>query len=98
MCLEDDLTTCEAKENDSEDPCLVKTPMGKLHLNTAEAIYLNGGKTTFGAKARQRRFYCTSFLEQSQLKENNSAYECCPNVIENGKVLTLHLRMIKLRG
>ena len=60
--------------------------MGTLHLKTAEAIYLNGGKTTFG---RQRRFYGTSFLEQSQLKEYNSTDECCPNVIKNGKVLTL---------
>ena len=44
VCLEDDLSTCEAEENDSEDPCLVKTPMGTLNLKTAEAIYLNGGK------------------------------------------------------
>ena len=89
VCLEDDLSTCEAEENDNEDPCLVKTPMGTLHLKTAEVIYLNGEKTTFGAKVRQRRFYGTSFLEQNQLKEYNSTDECCPNVIKKGKVLTL---------
>ena len=45
MCLEDDLSgACEAAENYSEDPCLVKTPMGTLHLKMAEAIYLNGEK------------------------------------------------------
>ena len=73
VCLEDYLSTCKAEENDSENPCLVKTPMATLHLMTAEAIYLNG----------------TSFLEQIQLKEYNSADECCPNVIKKGKVLTL---------
>ena len=57
----------------------------KLALTTA----LHGGKTTFGAKARQRRFYGTSFLEQSHLKEYNSDDECCPNVTKKGKVLTL---------
>ena len=52
MCLEDDLSSaCEAAENDSEDPCLVETPMGTLHLKMAEAIYLNE-KKTFGTKAR----------------------------------------------
>ena len=85
LCLEDDLSTCEAEENDSEGPCLFKTLMGTLHLKTAEAIYLNGGKTTFGAKARQRRFYDTYFLAQSQLKEYNSADECCPNVIKKAR-------------
>ena len=25
VCLEDDLCTCEAEKNDSEDPCLVNT-------------------------------------------------------------------------
>ena len=49
VCLKDDLSTC-----------LVKTRMGTLHLKTAEAIYLNGGKTTFGAKARHRIFDGTS--------------------------------------
>ena len=45
MCLEDDLSSaCEAAENDSEDPCLVETPMGTLHLKMAEAIYLNEKK------------------------------------------------------
>ena len=44
-------------DDDDERIVFIKTPLENIHIKTAEAIYLNGGKTTFGAKARQSRFY-----------------------------------------
>ena len=46
-------------------------------VKTAEAIYLNGEKTTFGAKIRAKRFYTNSFFEQCLLEEYKSVNECC---------------------
>ena len=54
----------------------IKTPLENIHIKTAEAIYLNGGKTTFRAKARQSRFYGNSFLGKSKLK-NYFSKKCC---------------------
>ena len=62
---------------------MISTPLGDLHLKTAEAIYLNGGKTTFGAKFRQSRFYTNRSSEHSAIKAYNSNKRCCKKGIIN---------------
>ena len=63
--------------DDEESSDIVTAPMGKLHLKTAEAIYLNGGKLTFNTKSRKARFYVNCFSEKSDLKAYNSQKLCC---------------------
>ena len=65
---------------------LAKTPIGQLNLKTAEAIYFNGGRMTFGAKSRQSRFYQKSFIEHSVMDIYNNNKRCCdgPDIINIG--------------
>ena len=60
---------------------LVKTPIGQLNLKTAKAIYFNGGRMTFGAKARQSRFYQKSFIEHSAMDIFNNNKRCCDDPV-----------------
>ena len=88
---DDDESETMDDEDVDEDPCFVKTSMGSLHLKTAEAIYLNGGKTTFGVKAEAKRFYTNTFAESCPLQEYNSVLdnECCSKVIKKGLKVSL---------
>ena len=81
---EEDLdNVSDNEEDDPEHASLISTPLGYLHLKTAEAIYLNGGKTTFGAKSRQSRFYTNCFSEHCTMKAYNSNKRCCRKGIIN---------------
>ena len=64
--------------------------MGKLHIKTAEAIYLNGRKTTLTAKSRKSRFYGNhSFSEGSPLRAYNNHETCCDSAVRIGDYLRL---------
>ena len=67
----------QSYDDDDANPEFVSTSMGRLHLKTAEAIYLNGGKSTFTSKSRKSRFYKNCFSEKSDLKAYNTQSFCC---------------------
>ena len=63
----------------------INTRLGKMHLKTAEAIYFNGGRMTFGAKSRHSRFYQSNFRECSAMDSYNSGEKCCDSgIVEIG--------------
>ena len=73
--LEDDHEQCN--EDDEAISDIVTTPMGKLHVKTAEAIYLNGEKSKFNTKSRKAIFFVNCFYEKSDLKSYNSQNISC---------------------
>ena len=85
---------CMEVSHEEEDmgPQYLTTAMGHMHVKTAEAIYFNGGKMTFGAKSRKYRFYSGYFSEKSSLVEYNDSKKCCEDVVQKGDtvVATIH--------
>ena len=67
----------QSYDDEDANPEFVSTSMGRLHLKTAEAIYLNGGKSTFTSKSRKSRFYKNCYSEKSDLKAYNTQSFCC---------------------
>lgn len=67
--------------------------MGRMHVKTAEAIYFNGGKKTFGTKFWKSRFYSGYFSEKSSFVEFNDSKTCCDDVVQKGDTVldTYHL-------
>ncbi|KAL5267646.1 hypothetical protein ACHWQZ_G004630 [Mnemiopsis leidyi] len=60
-------------EDDDFGPQYLTSAMGLMHVKTAEAIYFNGGKLTFGTKSRKSRFYSGYFSEKSSFVEFNDS-------------------------
>lgn len=104
--IEDDLCSAEYEnlndgyDSDENDQMEISTEIGTLHLKTAEAIYFNGGRITFGAKARQSRFYHNSFFEKSPMDIYNNDKKCCNNpgivnIGDFGKFSTFDQKTVK---
>lgn len=66
----------DINEEDIVDP--VATPMGVFNRRTAEAFYLNGGRSTTKAKGREKRFYYNQFDKQP-LEEYKHSMRCSSN-------------------
>ena len=83
----------ESHEDNDFGPQYLTTSMGRMHVKTAEAIYFNGGKTTFGAKSRKSRFYSGFFSEKSSFVDYNDSKTCCEDVVQKGDTVlaTIHV-------
>ena len=74
-------------EHDEED--YISTSYGKLHIRSAECLFLNGGRLTMGAKSRKSRFYYNSYLESSPLQTFRKSKTCCSKTLQIGNLVTL---------
>lgn len=75
--------------DDENDEDYIKTSYGRLHIRTAECIFLNGGKLTIGAKSRKSRFYWNTFLECSPLEAFRKAKIHCHKALQIGDFVRL---------
>ena len=83
-----DLVNEEVDEEIEVSATHVATPLGNLHAKTAEAIYLNGGKTSVGNMKRVKRFHKLVF----NMKSGFSGYDrnrtpCCSNAMRVGQTM-----------
>ena len=84
---DEDLTN-EDEEPEEEDPSLIRTPMGKMPMRTAESIFLNGGKLTVPSKSRHSRFYKNIF-EGNDFVAYKDSKKCCNEYISRGDEVKL---------
>ena len=54
---DDDDADGDDLNEEQENATMVATPLGQMHIKTAEAIYLDGGKTTVGTQQPKKRFH-----------------------------------------
>ena len=87
-----DMAPVEDLPADESDTSVINTPMGKMHIKTAESIYLNGGKITLGARSRKSRFYGKTVFEGNPFNAFKDSKECCENCIS---LVTLSLKTFK---
>lgn len=69
-----------------DDKDYIKTPIGMMHRKAAENFYLNGGKTNFGDKARQSRFYYNQF-DKSPMEEYRKGNACLVKSCDQAKLI-----------
>lgn len=90
------ITSEELTENFADENDTVKTPLGTFNRRRAETFYINGGRSTIGAKSRASRFYYNIF-EKSKLdifnKEHSCPIETCQSsrFLQKGDTITLKI-------
>ena len=89
----DEIDDIEDLNNEDEELCneeatVINTPMGRMHIRTAESIFLNGGKMKIPAKSRKSRFYADIF-EGNYFVSYKESVKCCPSSFSRGDKVTL---------
>ena len=78
----------------SEMPTEVETSLyGKIDIRSAETLLLNGGRTTFGAKERAKRFYSNPYtVSTSEMRDYHISLPCsCDSLLKKGDTVSLPL-------
>ena len=85
--FEDDVEE-DNDEGGIEDGTTVSTPLGDLNPRTAEAIYLNGGKTVVGSQKRKKRFHKSVFNTDSGFSGyHRNRNPCCSKAVKVGQTI-----------